>query len=269
MDINLLELWSQMGLPVRGVVIVLTAQAVLSLSVLVDRVIAVFRAQYASRAFARSAAPLMEAADHTALHALARKGGGPLAELVDVGLTTFLRARPKSGTAQAAELARRALERKGASLSEELNRGMNVLASTGSTAPFVGLLGTVLGIIHAFHQIASEGSGGIGTIGSSIGEALIVTGYGLLVAIPTVLAFNWLSSRATRFELGMTNAATELLDRLEVDGAELDADEESHSHTLDVDAEDAGAPEPAEPHSAGAERPKARELPIRAESLPS
>lgn len=261
MDINLLELWGQMGLPVRGVVIVLTLQAVFSLSVIVDRLIALFRAERGSRTFAKSAAPMMEAGQHTELHALARKGdGGPLGQLVDAGLTTYLRAEPKSGSTHAAELARRALERKGASLSDELNRGMNVLASTGSTAPFVGLLGTVLGIIHAFHQIASEGSGGIGTIGGSIGEALIVTGYGLVVAIPTVLVFNWLSSRVSRFELGLTNAATELLDRLETD------DHAPAETTLHMDAD---GEEESEEEAPAAERPKAREMSIRPESLPS
>jgi biopolymer transport protein ExbB/TolQ len=238
MDINLMELWGEMGLPVRGVVIVLTLQAVFSLSVIVDRVIALFRAERASRAFAKGAAPLMESGQHADLHTLARKGGGPLAELVDAGLTTYLRSEPKSGPTHAAELARRALERKGASLSDDLNRGMNVLASTGSTAPFVGLLGTVLGIIHAFHQIASD----------------------LVVAIPTVLVFNWLSSRVSRFELGLTNAATELLDRLETDGL---APVETTLH-VDGDEEEDRVEAEAAP-----ERPKARELSIRAESLPS
>jgi biopolymer transport protein ExbB/TolQ len=92
---------------------------------------------------------------------------------------------------------------------------MNVLASTGSTAPFVGLLGTVLGIIHAFKMIAQNGSGGIGTIGAAIGEALIVTGYGLCVAIPSVLIFNWLSGRIADYEAGLINAGSELVDRLE------------------------------------------------------
>src|SRR6185295_17519378 len=107
---------------------------------------------------------------------------------------------------RAAELTRRALERKAEPLGRELNRGLNVLASTGSTAPFVGLLGTVLGIIHAFKLIAASGSGGIGTIGSAIGEALIVTGYGLIVAIPVVLLFNLLSSRIAVYEAGLLNA---------------------------------------------------------------
>jgi biopolymer transport protein ExbB/TolQ len=92
---------------------------------------------------------------------------------------------------------------------------MNVLASTGSTAPFVGLLGTVLGIINAFKLIAANGSGGIGTIGAAIGEALVVTGYGLVVAIPSVLVFNWLSGRITNYESGLLNSGGELIDRLE------------------------------------------------------
>jgi biopolymer transport protein ExbB/TolQ len=92
---------------------------------------------------------------------------------------------------------------------------MNVLASTGSTAPFVGLLGTVLGILNAFKLISQDGGGGIGTIGAAIGEALIVTGYGLAVAIPTVLPFNYLSARIAKNEAGLANAGSELIDQLE------------------------------------------------------
>jgi len=80
----------------------------------------------------------------------------------------------------------------------------------------VGLLGTVLGIINAFKLIAATGSGGIGSIGAAIGEALVVTGYGLIVAIPSVLVFNFLSSRIGTYEAGLLNAGSELVDRLEL-----------------------------------------------------
>jgi len=76
----------------------------------------------------------------------------------------------------------------------------------------------VLGIINAFKLIAASGSGGIGTIGAAIGEALVVTGYGLTVAIPSVLVFNWLSGRIANYESGLINAGSELIDRLETDG---------------------------------------------------
>lgn len=221
MDINLMELWSQMGLPVRGVVLVLTAQAVFSLAVAVDRLVMLFRSGRASRAFASSAATLVETGRWTELRDRAKsEASAHLPAMLHTGVATFLASRERGETTdRAAEHARRALERRSASLSDDLNKGMNVLASTGSTAPFVGLLGTVLGIIHAFHQIAAEGSGGIGTIGGSIGEALIVTGYGLVIAIPTVLIFNMLSGRIARFELGLSNSAGELLDRMEASDA--------------------------------------------------
>lgn len=217
MDINLLELWTEMGLPVKGVVIVLTLQAIASLAVAVDRLLMLFRTGAASRAFAAKAAPLMDRGDYPALFDEASKAkGSHLASLVYTTLKTYLdRTRAGDDSERAADLARRATERKGESISDELNRGLGVLASTGSTAPFVGLLGTVLGIIHAFQLIAASGSGGIGTIGASIGEALIVTGYGLAVAIPTVLLYNWISARISRFEMGLTNAGSELADRLE------------------------------------------------------
>ena len=256
MDINLIELWGQMGLPVRGVVFVLTAQAIFSLAVTVDRLILLFRSGSASRAFAKVAAPLADSARWCKLRDLSKaQTSAHLPAMMFTGLTTFLAARTRGEpTERAAEHARRALERRSAALSEDLNRGMNVLASTGSTAPFVGLLGTVLGIIHAFHQIAAEGSGGIGTIGGSIGEALIVTGYGLVIAIPTVLIFNMLSSRIQKFELGLNNAAGELLDRMEASHASEEDDDDAPvlERTEDVSGETEIAPEKDAPKATAA-----------------
>ena len=223
MNINLIELWSEMGIPVRIVVIVLTLQAVASLAVAVDRLILLFRGNAASRAFAASAGGALDRGDFPAVLDLAAKTrGAHLAVVMHTGLKVFLD-RQKAGddVSRSAELARRAIERKGESLSTDLNKGMGVLASTGSTAPFVGLLGTVLGIINAFQLIAASGSGGIGTIGAAIGEALIVTGYGLCVAIPTVLGFNFLSAKIAKYEQGLTNAGSELTDRLETSGPVL------------------------------------------------
>lgn len=218
MNIDLMTLWAEMGLPVKIVVVVLTIQAVASLAVAVDRMIVLSRSSAASRAFARKAAPMLDRGQIVPLYDLTKATqGSHLATVMRTALAVYVeRVLAGDEGIRAADLARRAIERKGESTSDELHRGMNVLASTGSTAPFVGLLGTVLGIIHAFQMIAASGSGGIGTIGAAIGEALIVTGYGLCVAIPTVLLFNWLSSRISRFEMGLTNAGSELADRLEV-----------------------------------------------------
>jgi biopolymer transport protein ExbB/TolQ len=216
-QINLWEIWKSMGLPVRCVVILLTFQAIACVAVVFDRVLLLTQSSKRSRLFAGAVQPAMEAgAYQTVLSEAQNHLTSHLATFLDLGLRTFItRVNAGDEFPRAAELTRRALERKGDAISRELNRGMNILASTGSTAPFVGLLGTVLGIINAFKMIAATGSGGLGSIGGSIAEALIVTGYGLMVAIPSVLVFNGLSAMIASYEAGLINAGSELVDRLE------------------------------------------------------
>ena len=218
MEINFLELWARMGFPVRAVVIVLTLQALACVTVIIDRLVVLFQSAAKARSFAELVQPALEHRQYEKALSLANEvKGSHLALYLSLGLRTFTtRMQAGDAVSRAAELSRRALERKGDAISRDLNRGMNVLASTGSTAPFVGLLGTVLGIINAFKLIAAEGSGGIGTIGSAIGEALVVTGYGLVVAIPSVLIFNYLSGKIAAYEAGLINAGSELLDQLEI-----------------------------------------------------
>ncbi len=227
MEMNLLELWQNMGTPVRAVVIVLTLQALACISVVVDRLIMLATSRIKSRRFALAAGKPMSRGDYAAVVELSREKkirGSHLAELIAAGISVFAKHEEKGlERHKAAQLTTRALERTGDNLSASLNRGMNVLASTGSTAPFVGLLGTVLGILNAFKLIAEQGSGGMSTIGAAIGEALVVTGYGLTVAIPSVLFFNWMSGRIAAYERGLANAAGELIDTLEAGGATANA----------------------------------------------
>jgi biopolymer transport protein ExbB len=107
------------------------------------------------------------------------------------------------------------MARRAEQVSADLRRGMNVLASVGSVAPFVGLFGTVIGIINAFHGIAATGSGGLAAVSAGIAEALIVTAIGLGVAIPCVLLFNSISGRIDRFELALSSAGGEFADWLD------------------------------------------------------
>lgn len=219
MEINLWELWTHMGLPVRMVVIALSIQAVACVAVVIDRVLLITQSAKRARELAVTIQPAMEARQYPqALASMTDVKPNHLMQYLELGLRTFLTRMQTGDTGkEAAEVTRRAMERKGDAISRDLNRGMNVLASTGSTAPFVGLLGTVLGIINAFKMIAASGSGGIGTIGAAIGEALVVTGYGLIVAIPSVLVFNWLSGRIANYEAGLINSGSELIDRLELE----------------------------------------------------
>jgi biopolymer transport protein TolQ len=82
--------------------------------------------------------------------------------------------------------------------SQRVERGMAFLATTGSTAPFVGLFGTVIGIMNAFQDIGQSGSASLAVVGPGIAEALFATALGLFAAIPAVIAFNYLSARAGR-----------------------------------------------------------------------
>lgn len=217
MEMDLVELWGNMNNLVRAVVVVLTIQALAGIYVVIDRLILLLMSGARSRKFAAEAGRELERGQYENALSIAKKHDkSHLAQFIAIGVQTFLdRERGGHSAHKAAEFAQRALERKGENLSESLNRGLSILASTGSTAPFIGLLGTVLGILNAFRAIGEEASGGMGTIGPMIAEALIVTGYGLLVAIPSVLAFNWLSNRVAKYEAGLANAGSELVDQLE------------------------------------------------------
>jgi biopolymer transport protein ExbB/TolQ len=110
------------------------------------------------------------------------------------------------------ESAKRAIERATIKGVLEFKRGINALATIGSTGPFVGLFGTVFGIINAFQSMSISGSGGIGTVAAGIAEALITTGAGIGVAVIAVWFFNYLLNKIDIFTGEMANASSELID---------------------------------------------------------
>jgi biopolymer transport protein ExbB/TolQ len=228
MHFNLIELWNGMNNLVRVIVLVLTIQALLCIAVTVDRVILLIGAYRRGRKFAKKVGPVLASGDLQGSLQLAKEDRrSHLSDFIRTGVETYLdRRRRGLDQAKAAELTARALERKSESLGDSLNKGLNILASTGSTAPFIGLLGTVLGILNAFKLVGQEGSGGMSTIGTAIAEALIVTAYGLVVAIPSVLLYNWLSSRISRYEAGLAHARHELVDHLAGGGTMTEGDPE-------------------------------------------
>jgi biopolymer transport protein ExbB/biopolymer transport protein TolQ len=110
------------------------------------------------------------------------------------------------------EASKRALERAQAIVHAELKRGVSTLATIASSSPFVGLLGTVVGIINAFRGIATEKSSGLSAVAGGISEALVTTAVGLLVAIPAVWMYNYFSNRVEAFDVEMGNSSSELID---------------------------------------------------------
>ncbi len=217
MELSLVEIWESMGFLSRAVAIGLVVMGGASLFVAIERFLVLNRADSASAAFAVKARALLESRDFETLLDLT-KGKDfekvPLPRLLRFGLESFY-ANKDDEAVGPVEMSRRELERRLQQLGAELRKGMGILASTGSTAPFIGLFGTVIGIITAFQGIAAAGGGGLGAVSAGIAEALIVTAVGLVVAIMAVLVFNYLTGRFDRFDMSMRHAASELVDYLE------------------------------------------------------
>jgi biopolymer transport protein ExbB len=217
MTFDLHQIFSEMGLPVLLIVAVLAIMALAALTVLFERLWTFARVRRRSITLGRRAVALLEKNDYRTLASEASAAkGDPLASLLGAGMRRYLEAcKEKRSELHPVELTRRELERQADRNAARMRRGLNLLASVGSVAPFVGLLGTVVGIIGAFEGIASEGSGGLGAVSAGISEALVVTALGLVVAIPAVLIFNYLTARADSLEMALDAARGELIDHLE------------------------------------------------------
>ena len=218
MSFSLTEMWHSMGLPAKIVGAFLLSMGLASLTVFIERLIALRRSRVSARKFASVVSEdLQEGRIESVLAEAAKHPHGHLPRLVQDGLSTYSQARSTAdGTGLSpVERTRRHLERRLDDLGADLKRGMPVLASVGSVAPFVGLLGTVVGIISAFQGIAASGSGGLSSVSAGISEALVETALGLAVAIPAVLAFNYLSTQITRDEMALASSAGELIDTIE------------------------------------------------------
>ena len=238
MGFSLSEMWGNMGVPARIVFGILIVMGLASLTVFIERIITIRRSRKASRRFAaESGGHVREEMIETVLEEAGRYPHGHLPRLVRAALSTYRHARETADVSviPPAERTRRHMERYFESLGADLRRGLPVLATVGSIAPFVGLLGTVLGIISAFQGIAAAGSGGLSAVSAGISEALIETALGLAVAIPAVLAFNYLTGLITREETGLNSAAGELLDTIE-GWAEDEVHQREHERETHVDA---------------------------------
>jgi len=208
------SLWAQMGILAKVVVIILFLMSAWSIGIMIDRYLAHSGARKQSRAFAPAVAgALREGKLDEAIKIADRHKKSHLAKVVVAGLQEF-RAHQMSGdiSGEEIEASRRALERAAAIVHAELKRGVSVLATIGATAPFVGLFGTVVGIINAFKGISTEKSTGLGAVAGGISEALVATAIGLFVAIPAVWAYNYFTEKVQAFDVEMDNSSSELID---------------------------------------------------------
>ena len=216
MNINLADIWSQTPMFGKLLWAILAFMSVWSLSVSISKVWGLRQAQSETVKFAPEFSQFLEednlgeaiklAESYKKSH-VARVLGGALAEVKPLII---------DGSVTVADIntAERAVEREMLMEMVSLKRGLAVLATVGSTAPFVGLLGTVFGIINAFEGMAKSGSGGISAIAAGIAEALIATGFGLIVAIPAVWFYNYFTTKIDNLSAEMTYTSKEMIDYL-------------------------------------------------------
>jgi biopolymer transport protein ExbB/TolQ len=215
MSFDLIHIWAHMSVVSRIIAGALVLMALSVAAVTIERLIALASSASASRRFAPSASSLVERGEFEQILPLAaRHKDATLARLFAAILTRYMAAMSKSPADKAIELVKTDVVRHQETISTDLRRGMSVLATVGSVSPFVGLLGTVVGIISAFQGIGDAGSAGLGAVSVGISEALVETALGLVVAIPTVIAFNYLQQRISAVEGTLGRSAGRLIDEL-------------------------------------------------------
>lgn len=192
-----------------AVIVLLLLMSVYSLAVTFERYLTFKSAAKQSREFVPKVSEMLKTSHLSEALQLSREyKKSHLAVVVNSGLQELTASNIKNPLRKA----KRALRRAAAMKTADLQRGLSSLATVGSTAPFVGLFGTVVGIINAFTKMNEAQNAGIGVISGAIAEALITTAFGLVVAIPAVWMFNYFTNRVHVFAIEMENSAEELID---------------------------------------------------------
>lgn len=214
---TLMGMWTSMNWVARGVVFVLAIMSVWSLTIAIERLYRFQKAKKESLQLAREVTPMLKQhrLDEAITHSKKKEfQHSHLARVLTAGLTEFqyetTQELPEDFDVVAA--GQRAIERETLMTTAEMKKGLGNLATISTTAPFVGLFGTVAGIIHAFQGMAITGSGGLGAVSAGIAEALVTTAFGLFVAIPAVWLYNYFLQKVDRFQVEMSNSSSQLID---------------------------------------------------------
>jgi len=212
-------LWGSMDWLSRADVILLAVMLANTGFILCSRLYRYGRASSQSGAFVRSVAAAMQDGNFNEVRRIAAQNrGSHVATEVMAGITAFVSAPPFFTDGEAVDAAQRAMRRSQNLIVAELKVGLGTLATIGSSAPFIGLLGTVYGILSSFRGIAMEKHTAMAMLASSLAESLLTTAMGLLVAVPTVWCLNHLRIRLDGFESEMSNAELEAITYLTAHG---------------------------------------------------
>lgn len=215
MDMSFGHIWAQMGPTVKGILVILIFLSIYSLGVSLERWWNFRNAKKQSVKFALEIGQLLKQEKLKEAIDLAKKYKfSHVAKVVSAGLLEFAYEAHGGSIAghDVVAAAERAIERATMMTTADMKKGLGGLATIATTAPFIGLLATVIGIIRSFQGMAQSGTGGLGSVSAGIAEALIGTAIGLFVAIPAVWLYNYFLNKIDRFQVEMSNSASELVD---------------------------------------------------------
>ena len=211
-------IWEAASLPNKGIICLLLGLLVLQLYIAVERGFAYAQSNASTRSFLKLFVAALRRGDFDAARqAASAHGKSHVALVLKQGLVIFQyekqlkTLREDHDVVQAVE---RAIARGSAEAGDLLKKGMLSLATIGALAPFIGLLGTVIGIIRLFSDLKSKGAGDINNLAGSIGEALATTALGLMVAIPAVWIYNYFTAQQDKMATRISNAASQMVDEI-------------------------------------------------------
>ncbi len=216
MQMDLMSLWHEMGWFAKGVVYLLFIMSAYATTILIQKWWAMRKAQSETKKFAPEFSQFLEEDNLTEAINLAESYKKSHVARVLGGALSEVRPLIQDGSVTVSDInsAERAIEREMLMTVVELKRGLGVLATVGATAPFVGLVGTTMGIVNSFTAMQSSGSGGISSIAGGVAEALITTAIGIGVAIPAVWSYNYFQTKIDNLTAEMTYTSKEMIDYL-------------------------------------------------------
>jgi len=216
MQFGLIEMWQAMGAVAKTVSVLLIALSVISLYLFVERQLTYSKASKKSKQVAPKLADMLKNGQINEALALSSKKeykGSHLARVTAAGIKEFVSGKEaKLAFEEQINTAQRGCERASNLFNQELKRGLSVLATISTSAPFIGLFGTISGIINAFRGMALTGSGGIGAVAGGIAEALVTTAFGIGVAIIALWCYNSLNTKIEIYDAEMDNTASQVID---------------------------------------------------------
>ncbi len=213
---NFTELLGHVGIFGGAVIVSLALLSVFSVGMIIDKQRRFSSASRESEKFKPEFKKFLHGGDvQNLVEAARQQQNSYVAQVVSAGIIEYDGVVQSGGDPAASfELVASAIRDSISETLIQLKRGLGPLATIGSTAPFIGLFGTVVGIINAFRSIAATGSGGMSVVSGGIAEALVSTALGIFVAIPAVVAFNHFTGKIETFHVEMSRASSQLVNRL-------------------------------------------------------